>query len=450
MTARTIPVAFGVIDAQPRRYAKGGLVQAAEKIRKAGRKGDTVVVHLSPEEFAYLKATWGEPTINPVTGLPEYFRLSRIFRAIAPILPIVASVLAPGLGTALGSALGAGASWAPVVGNAILGAGMGGLGGGGRGALIGGLTGGAASALAPVVSNALSGTAVGDFFGMKGGNATVFDSLIGGAANAGGGASTGLTLTPGATTAGGNTIGGAAATPVVPPPSAGGPVAGSGGGGALTQIAAGTASAPQAASGATTAGGAGPSWFARNRTPLLLGGGLLAANALSRGEERPAGPAIPESYRAGGNFTPANYTYTAESIPDDGEDWYTYGMRSQSDAQRPRFMRYNITRAATGGYMAHGGPLNAIADHGPKAEGQVSGPGTGRSDEIPAQLSDGEYVIDAETVALLGDGSSEAGARRLDAMRANVRKHKGRALSQGRFSPNAKEPERYLAGGRAR
>jgi hypothetical protein len=79
----------------------------------------------------------------------------------------------------------------------------------------------------------------------------------------------------------------------------------------------------------------------------------------------------------------------------------------------------------------------------------VQGPGTGRSDSIPASLSDGEYVMDAETVALLGDGSSKAGAKKLDAMRGNLRKAKGRNLVKGRFSVNAKAPEAYLSGGRA-
>lgn len=78
----------------------------------------------------------------------------------------------------------------------------------------------------------------------------------------------------------------------------------------------------------------------------------------------------------------------------------------------------------------------------------VGGPGTGRSDEIPAMLSDGEYVMDAETVAMLGDGSNKAGAKALDKFRANIRKHKGRKLAQGKFSVKAKQPEAYLSGGR--
>jgi hypothetical protein len=57
--------------------------------------------------------------------------------------------------------------------------------------------------------------------------------------------------------------------------------------------------------------------------------------------------------------------------------------------------------------------------------------------------------MDAETVALLGDGSPKAGAKKLDDLRVKVRKHKGKKLAQGRFSANAKSPEAYLSGGRA-
>lgn len=76
----------------------------------------------------------------------------------------------------------------------------------------------------------------------------------------------------------------------------------------------------------------------------------------------------------------------------------------------------------------------------------VGGPGDGRDDKIPAVLSDGEYVMDAETVAMLGNGSSKAGAEALDKFRVNIRKHKGRDLAKGKFSANAKKPEQYLKG----
>lgn len=87
--------------------------------------------------------------------------------------------------------------------------------------------------------------------------------------------------------------------------------------------------------------------------------------------------------------------------------------------------------------MARGGALGQIA-------GYAKGSGSGRADTIDARLSDGEYVIDAETVALLGDGSSEAGARVLNQMRAEIRKQKGKALAKGKISPDAKSPLTYI------
>jgi hypothetical protein len=84
-----------------------------------------------------------------------------------------------------------------------------------------------------------------------------------------------------------------------------------------------------------------------------------------------------------------------------------------------------------------------------RAASYVSGGGTGRSDEIPAYLSDGEYVVDAETVSMLGDGSSKAGAEALNGMREGIRSHKGKVLAKGQFSPNAKSPLTYLRQGMA-
>ena len=95
--------------------------------------------------------------------------------------------------------------------------------------------------------------------------------------------------------------------------------------------------------------------------------------------------------------------------------------------------------AMGGMYSAGGGALGAVAR-------LVRGGGSGRDDTVNARLSDGEYVMDAETVAMLGDGSTDAGAKRLDAMRAQLRKHKGRVMAKGKFSPNAKSPLAYLKG----
>lgn len=77
---------------------------------------------------------------------------------------------------------------------------------------------------------------------------------------------------------------------------------------------------------------------------------------------------------------------------------------------------------------------------------KVRGPGHGREDLIPALLSDGEYVIDAETMALLGNGSTDAAAKKMDQFRENIRKHKGTKLAKGGISPDAKSPLQYLRG----
>ena len=57
---------------QPNGYANGGVAQAARKVAKAGRKGDTMLAHINPTEAAILKRLGGSGTINPETGLPEF------------------------------------------------------------------------------------------------------------------------------------------------------------------------------------------------------------------------------------------------------------------------------------------------------------------------------------------------------------------------------------------
>ena len=65
-----------------------------------------------------------------------------------------------------------------------------------------------------------------------------------------------------------------------------------------------------------------------------------------------------------------------------------------------------------------------------KMDGQVQGGGDGMSDSVPATIdgkqdllaSKDEYMVDAPTVAMIGNGSSDAGAKKLDKMREEVRK----------------------------
>lgn len=103
----------------------------------------------------------------------------------------------------------------------------------------------------------------------------------------------------------------------------------------------------------------------------------------------------------------------------------------------PRMGRPGMMMRAEGG-GAEGSPLQSgTAPH-------VHGPGDGTSDDINAKLSDGEFVMDAGSVSMLGNGSNEAGARKLEELRQRLRKHAGEKLIKGKQFMSAKEPNQYM------
>ena len=81
-------------------YAGGGIAGLAFQ----GRGGDTMLVHMSPQEVMDLqkvaRSQGTTMTINPVTGLPEALNLRKALRGIATLLPVAAAFI-PGLGAAL-------------------------------------------------------------------------------------------------------------------------------------------------------------------------------------------------------------------------------------------------------------------------------------------------------------------------------------------------------------
>jgi hypothetical protein len=50
-----------------------GLRSVAKELQDMGRGGDTILAHINPQEAALLKRMGGSGTINPNTGLPEYW-----------------------------------------------------------------------------------------------------------------------------------------------------------------------------------------------------------------------------------------------------------------------------------------------------------------------------------------------------------------------------------------
>jgi hypothetical protein len=87
-------------------------------------------------------------------------------------------------------------------------------------------------------------------------------------------------------------------------------------------------------------------------------------------------------------------------------------------ASTPQYRPYSFTPPPTG--RAKGGSMDKEF---PRKTGPINGPGTGTSDDIPAMLSDGEFVFTAKAVRNMGDGSRRKGAQRMYAL---MRKLEGR------------------------
>lgn len=231
---------------QPENYKEGKAHEmmagdVGEDIAEAGRGTDTLVAHLSLGEVVIPRALLDDPTvlgalkqifaaaeldmneftvgheankINPETGYPEFFKLKKLFKKVAPIAALALPFVAPGIGTALGTALGATAgSGATTLGNALIGGGLGAASGGGlKGAALGAATAGIGSNLGDIVgtlpgtnnlpwlpagmqpASATSGSGLlgtlGNATGLNASNTPSLGGLLGGAGTGGGGGST--------------------------------------------------------------------------------------------------------------------------------------------------------------------------------------------------------------------------------------------------------------------
>jgi hypothetical protein len=403
----TKPVSVRMPKEHVEKFAKGGLASEAARVAHSGVGGDTMVIHINKDEFNKLREQWGEPTVNPHTGMPQFtpFWKQDWFGPVAAIAGtlLMGSGAGESVGNAALSTLGAGelattgigaatgigalgsATVGTLAGNALIGAGIGGLTGGWEGA---------------AKSAGLAGLG------------TIGSSAFGNYLNSGSAPSW---------------MGG----PTTPPASADVSYEN---GIAIANTDAGSAALEGPKSG-----------FTHNVTGYLSDPNKMAAAALvlgdmAGGSEQPQQADIPGAGFGTKNSymnVPLNTSYLARRRAPDPSGYYKYGKMPERNYFRDNSITQEEDQPTV--QAARGGPLTQY----------VQGGGTGRSDSINAKLSDGEYVIDAETVALLGDGSSKAGAQKLDQFRANVRKQKGRALSQGQISPDAKNPEHYLMGGRA-
>jgi hypothetical protein len=109
--------------------------------------------------------------------------------------------------------------------------------------------------------------------------------------------------------------------------------------------------------------------------------------------------------------------------------------RSLTGQQPPRYMaNYSIPYADGGDVQGYN--LGGYSDGGR----MLKGPGDGMSDSIPgviggrqpARLADGEFVVPADVVSHLGNGSTDAGAKKLYAMMDKVRHARVGTKKQGK------------------
>ena len=97
------------------------------------------------------------------------------------------------------------------------------------------------------------------------------------------------------------------------------------------------------------------------------------------------------------------------------------------------------------GHKASGGGVSSLGSYSDGGH-LLKGPGDGVSDSIPAQigahqparLADGEFVVPARIVSELGNGSTDAGAKRLYAMMQRVQAKRKKSMGKGKFAVNSK------------
>jgi len=454
----------------------------AQGLASLGRNGDSMLVHMSPHEVAGLnylaKKQGGSLTINPETGMPEAFSLGGVFKSL---LPMAAGwALGPGgfgmFDSALTTGLAVGAATGALTGNLGQGimAGFGAYGGADLGNMFKTL--GTKAPITPEAVTNMQG-AVANPSGSIGATSMTngYDAATGfgnfgkpdmsmvnpnlqttsiapnfSAANYGGAANplTGSSMqgvqnlfgsnNPAFTTAAGKVVPAGSGWEQFTNPAVGGsawklgaPVGAAVLGGLepsdlqpKTNLSAAEQKVYEQtgvdAQGKPVYGYVAPSAYNPYRSLYLGGPNPLQLPASVTAKE---GGAI-NSYAMGGTVTTGGLRDLYGSTdnlnnPQLSRDGYGIGRLDGLARQQA------MTQAQTTGY-AKGGYLD--------------GPGDGMSDSIPAtiegkqpaRLADGEFVVPADVVSHLGNGSTKAGSKRLYSMLDKVRKARTGHTKQGK------------------
>jgi hypothetical protein len=173
--------------------------------------------------------------------------------------------------------------------------------------------------------------------------------------------------------------------------------------------------------------------------PLQTGSGLSAISGFT-------------GFSGGGSTSSKNVVDATEGFIDKTTDglfrYIRPGIkRGNTDYTMPGYPFGQLYRLG----MAEGG--STTTEHNPEffSEGglntlgntYVNGKGDGTSDSIPAMLANGEFVIPADVVSSLGNGSNDSGAKVLDEFLKTIRTHK-RNVDPKKLPPDSKGALGYL------
>jgi uncharacterized membrane protein YgcG len=416
-------------------YAQGGLPSLANNMASKGRYGDSMLVHMSPQEVQGLQrlamANGTSLSVNPYTGMPEAFSLKKTLKKIAKfVAPILPFIPIPGL-----------AGLSPLITKALLSTAVGGL-SGKKGfdlkrGLMSGLTTYGIGSLAQgagAAANANAGANIGDIGAQQAADSAISINAV----------PAGPDFAPG-------TMMDAVTGDVLPPTDAAATAAskfaeampeGSGfmdyvnqTGQNIKTAATGLYDTVTGAPGARAAFTSGQAINPFTDKPIGVGTAAGAAFTGVAGmktldELEKAKAEADKILQDVANRTEEEKAYARKILADypvqyrriTGQEVSGFGM-----AMGGRITSYDDEMGRDDGMMQGG--IAALAKGGLPPR-YLRGGGDGMSDSIraniegkqEARLADGEFVIPADVVSHLGNGSSNAGAKRLYSMMDRVRK----------------------------
>jgi hypothetical protein len=202
--------------------------------------------------------------------------------------------------------------------------------------------------------------------------------------------------------------------------------------------------------------------FAGDYEGYTTAAALAAAAGAGGGGDGPTGPSGGGNPNSISGFTPAppdnsipdtSMSPPAPPAPPSGDDGDSAGDDAVGGYYSRGKLNYRSKDMAMGGATGYamGGGLGSLGSYSDGGR-LLKGPGDGVSDSIPAtigrnrqpaRLADGEFVIPARIVSELGNGSTDAGAKKLYAMMDRVQRARGKTTGKNKVAANSRA-DKYL------